>query len=205
MTALLPALLLVAAQPGPVTLHAGPGDGRLVIHAFKKGLLSAFAHDHAFEPARFSVTAALPDGDPARAGVEVIVDARTLEDHAEGLSAANRQKVSAQARGPEHLDAERFPEVRWTCDGLALDPPGPGGARTGSARGVLHLHGVRRPVTLEVELEPEGARWRVRAHGTFQQSDFGVHPFSGMGGALAVKDEVELEVSLTLGPAGPAP
>ncbi|MFT3916694.1 MAG: YceI family protein [Anaeromyxobacteraceae bacterium] len=205
MTGLLPALLLLAAQANPVTLHAGPGDGRLVIHAFKKGLFSAFAHDHAFEAGAFSVRAVLPDGDPVRAEVEVVVDARTLEDHAEGLSAANRRKVSAQARGPEHLDAERFPEVRWTCEGLALDPPGPEGVRAGRARGVLDLHGVRRPVVLEVELEPEGGRWRVRAHGKFRQSEFGVHPFSGMGGALAVKDEVELEVSLTLGAAAAAP
>ncbi|MGC4000474.1 MAG: YceI family protein [Anaeromyxobacter sp.] len=201
MTA-LPLLLplALAAGTGSATLRSGPGDGKVVMRVYKKGLFSPFAHDHAFQPGRWSATAELPDGDPARARVAVRIDARTLEDHAEGLSEADRRKVSGQARGADLLDVERHPEITWRCEGLELDAPGEGGARKGTAHGQLALHGQERPLDLAVEATPDGPGWRVKARGRIRQSGYGIRPFSSMGGALAVKDQVDIEVDLVLRP-----
>jgi polyisoprenoid-binding protein YceI len=196
---LLALAVAVSPAPGEEVLRAGPGSGQVVIHVYKKGLFAVFAHDHAFEPALFGVTAWMPAGDPAHTRVEVVLDTRTLEDQERGLSPADRRKVSAQARGPSLLDTAQYPEITWRCDDLELAGGGEAGTLRGTGHGRLTMHGQERPVDVAFQASPEGDGWRVVGHGRLRQSDFGVGPFSGMGGALAVKDEVEVDISLVLG------
>jgi polyisoprenoid-binding protein YceI len=47
----------------------------------------------------------------------------------------------------------------------------------------------------------EGDGWRVRGGVKFKQSDFGITPFSGFLGTIAVHDEVEVALDLLLTPA----
>ena len=58
------------------------------------------------------------------------------------------------------------------------------------------LHGVRR--SLSVALTVQIGEKEIRARGSFDmlQSDFGIEPFSVLGGALRVEDRVEIEFDL---------
>jgi polyisoprenoid-binding protein YceI len=194
---------LGASPPAAVLLEAGPAEGRIVVHVKKKGLLSAFAHDHSFLATRFKARVELPGGDPAHARVEVVVEAGGLEDQAEGLSEGDRLEVNAQAHGPAVLDAARFPEVTWRAEGLVLEPApdGPAGSLRGTARGRLTLRGQERPLELALEAAREGEGWKLEGRAGLLQSDFGVKPYSSLGGAVAVKDRIEVELSLLLRPA----
>jgi polyisoprenoid-binding protein YceI len=196
------ALLLaaLAAAPPAVTgrLEAGPGSGGVHVRVEKRGVFSAFAHDHDFEVTRWRATAEVPDGDPARASVEVVIDAGSLRDRAKGLSEEDRRKVDAQAAGPDVLDARRTPEITWRSERLTLDPSAADAPLSGTLHGVLTARGRTRPVDARFEARREGEALLVRGRARFRQSEFGIRPFSGFGGTVGVKDAVEVSFTLEL-------
>jgi polyisoprenoid-binding protein YceI len=170
------AVLIASAAARAETLEAVPGpDSRVVVHVYKKGLFSAFAHDHHFEVTEWRATAEVAGDDPARAAIDVVLSARSLRDRQKKLSDADRTKVDAPAAGPEVLDA---------------------------LRGTLTLRGRSGPAVVTFEAERAGAGWRARGSAKVKQSAFGIKPFSGFGGTVGVKDELEIEISLALVPRG---
>lgn len=178
----------------------------MVVRVGKTGLFSAFAHDHRFEVTDWRAEAEIPDGDPARASVAVVVSAASLRDREEALSETDRRKVDAQAAGPEVLDAERYPEIAYRAGAVTLDAAPVEGAKAVRAvlQGTLTLHGRSRPLDVSFEAERDGDAWRVRGRARLKQSDFGIRPFRAFGGTVGVKDVVEVELEMTLRPA-PAP
>lgn len=186
------------------TFEASPADGRIRVLAFKKGLFSGFAHDHRFEAAAWHVTAQVPEGDPAGLSVTVVVEAGSLHDHQEGLTDAERAEVDAKTAGADVLDAAHHPEVTWRSQGATLKPAaGKDRSLRGTARGQLTLRGRTRPADLAFEAERDGESWRVKGKGRLLQTDFGISPFSGFLGTVGVKDEIEIEIEVTLRPASP--
>jgi len=181
------------ADPGRYT--AGPPSGRLTVQVRKRGLLSGLAHDHDFLATAWRAGVTLDPAEGGRARVEVVVEVASLEDQQPALSAEDRGKVNRQAA--QTLDAARFPELRFTADQAVRLPP----AGALDLAGTLTLHGQARPLTLPLQLTAEGEGWRVRGAVKFKQSDFGVSPFSGFLGTIAVHDEVEVALDLLLTPA----
>jgi polyisoprenoid-binding protein YceI len=187
---------------GPARWSAGPGESRVVVNVYKKGLLSGMAHDHHFRAGEFRVTASTDGAGPAPTAFEVVVAAGSLRDEAPDLSPADRAKVDAQAAGEDVLDASRFPEVRFAArEAQAAWPPaGPDGSAGGELRGTLTIRGRERPVAVAVRTAKEGNGLRARGSVRFRQSDFGIEPYSGFLGMVAVEDEVQVDFDLQLTP-----
>jgi polyisoprenoid-binding protein YceI len=196
------ALLAVAATPPAYRLEAQPDSGGVRVHVAKRGLFSGFAHDHDFEVTRWRATADVPEGDPGRASIVLVLEAGSLRDRAEGLSADDRRKVDAQAAGPDVLDAAHAPEITWRSEEVRLEPGAGNDAAPvrGTVHGRLTLRGRTRPVDAAFEAERAGQAWRVQGRARFRQSEFGIKPFRGFGGTVGVKDEVEVAFVLTLLP-----
>src|SRR5512145_1891618 len=95
----LAAVAVVSPARGGV-FEGDPSSGRIVVHVFKAGLFSGFAHDHHFEVTDWHARADVPEGDPGQATVEVVLSARSLRDRQESLSEGDRRKVDEQAAGP---------------------------------------------------------------------------------------------------------
>ena len=91
--------------------------------------------------------------------------------------------------GPEVLDAEHYPEIVFRSTGA--ESAGDGAWRL---RGNLMIHGQSRPV--EVEVRENGGRYRGGAR--FKQSEFGIKPVKVAGGAIRVKDEIQIEFDIQL-------
>ncbi|BDG05124.1 YceI family protein [Anaeromyxobacter oryzae] len=206
-TRILLALITLSATSAPAGSRYEPlptGDG-IRIHVAKRGMLSAFGHDHDFEVTRWHGAAELPDGDPARAVVEVVLAADSLRDREKGLSGSDRKKVEGQTAGPDVLDAARDPEITYRSDHVTLDAgsrPEAGPVR-GTIQGRLTLHGQTKPLDATFEAKRAAEAWQVTGKAKFRQSEFGIKPYTAPGGALGVQDEVEVTFSLTLRP-GPA-
>jgi polyisoprenoid-binding protein YceI len=179
------------------------GDDRIVVHVLKRGLLAAFAHDHRFEVTGWRATLEMAEGDPATASVDVILEAGSLRDGEERLSEADRRKVDAQAAGPEVLDAPHHPSIEFRSTGFrpaAGDAPG---RIAGTLRGDLVVRGRSAPLEVKVEASRQGGGWSVRGSARLRQSDLGIEPFSGFGGTIGVRDEVEVEIGMILRPRVP--
>ncbi len=192
-----PAALSGAARAS--TFGAVLSKSRIVVHVKKRGLLSGMAHDHHFAVRDWRATADFDPANPAEARCEVIAAADSLRDEQPALSSEDRQKVDRQAAGEGVLDARRYPEIRFTSSGPLR---GGDGRVEGTFSGTLRLHGRERPVRASAAATREGEAWRVRASVRFKQSDFGIEPYSGFLGTIAVEDEVLVEADLVMVPGG---
>ena len=109
-------------------------------------------------------------------------------------------------RGADFLDAARYPEISFRS--TLLERTGPNTARV---TGELTLHGVTRPVALDVrfnggyagmELDPN-ARVGFSARGVFNRSDFGMaYGIPPEGSNMGVGDAVEVIIETEF--SGPA-
>jgi polyisoprenoid-binding protein YceI len=186
-------------RPSPGSpLQADTSASRLVIHTTKHGLLSAFSHDHEFNPGRWRALVELDPGHPQAIRVDVRIDAATLHDHVARLSQPLREHVDRTAAGPEVLDAQRYPEISF--HGESASARREGGDLEGVLHGALSLHGTTRP--LDVPFHAQAAASGYRASGTvrFRQTDYGMTPYSTARGSIGVDDEIQLEFDLVLVP-----
>jgi polyisoprenoid-binding protein YceI len=199
------ALAATQMAPGLANADGGrwtavPGKSRLVVHVLKKGLLSGLAHDHHFDAGEFRATAETDASGERLARLEVVVDAASLRDRQPDLSPGDRAKVDAQAAGEDVLDAARFPEIRFVAEAMGDAAPrlAAGDPAGVELRGTLTLRGRSGPVIIPVQATRVGAAWRARGSVRFKQSEFGIEPYSGFLGTIAVHDEVEVEWDLLL-------
>ena len=104
----------------------------------------------------------------------------------------DRAAVAASMKGPEQLDVQQHPHIRFASTSVT---PRSDGALI--VEGHLTLRGRTRTVRLPVTVveQPDGS---VRGRGTlsFKVSDFGIEPYSAFLGAVKVKDEVKLHLDL---------
>jgi hypothetical protein len=159
-----------------------PKRSTVTIHVFKSGLFRAFADDHVVE-------APIIEGslDARVLAVHIAIDVRGMRVLDPGLSAKDRQEVQTRMLGPEVLDGERFPHIRFRS--VAIQPADAG---RWSVRGELEVHGQTRPVTVTVVRE----QGHYKGSASLKQTDFGITPISIAGGTVKVKDEIKIDFDI---------
>ncbi|SFU64985.1 YceI family protein [Pseudoduganella namucuonensis] len=160
------------------------------------GALARLGHDHVIATRGLSGWAVPAAGaKPGRTSFSFRLDQMIVDDTELRAVAGLNTVPSADAiSGTRNnmlvkvLDAEQYPEVR-----VVADTTGPGAP----LETAITLHGVTRHYAVPATLSASGGR--VTASGTVQlkQSDFGIKPFSVLGGALAVQDEMELRFEIS--------
>ncbi len=92
------------------------------------------------------------------------------------------------------LDAGQFPLVTIQATVTGGQPPDL------QADVSMTLHGKVQQFQTPVKFRKEGMLATATGGFTIRQTDFGIEPFSMLGGALAVKDEVEIQYSIVARP-----
>ena len=174
----------------------GPDGGRLTLRTYRTGLAAQAGHDLTIEVTRWS--GELDGDDRAPARLEAHIDMGSLQIRAGTggvmpLTDRDRREIAATAR--KQLEADRHPEATFVAE--QFEPDGSSGG--GVISGTLTLHGQTHPFRLQVSRNGEG---RYRATGTIVQSQFGIKPYSGMFGALKLRDAVDVEADVDLTGAG---
>ena len=173
-------------------LHSDSSSGECLVYTYKEGMLSPLAHDLIIRVTTWSVDVNLERGTVEAAfdaGSLRVIDAAKDGVLAEGtLSAQAREEIDENIR--KHvLETAKFSEVRFT--GEKIEPVGDGFQFEGS----LYLHGRARPITATSRAEGELQVIELQIH----QPDFAIKPFKAMLGALKVKPDVLVKLSLHLG------
>jgi polyisoprenoid-binding protein YceI len=180
-------------------IRLGPATAACHVLTFREGLLSGLGHDLELAVTRFDV-----EVDETARTVHARFDAtslrveRALRDGvplADGLSASDRLAIEDHVR-KDVLDAGRYPEVRFRSTRVVDVADG------FDVRGVLALHGRERDVAVALRRTGERYAADVRLH----QPDFGIRPYSALLGAIRVKPDVIVRLSLPVAPprgAGP--
>jgi polyisoprenoid-binding protein YceI len=174
---------------------------RVIIHVLPAGLLSGALHEHHFQPESWSGEISWDPEHPAALRLEARFAADSLHDQQSKLSARDIAKVEGQTRSPDILDVKKFPKIEFRAESAQVSrPPGADGAFEGTLAGSLTLHGQTRPLRLEVKGRIAEGRLEASATASFKQSDFGMKPYKTALGAIAVRDEVTVEIAILASP-----
>jgi polyisoprenoid-binding protein YceI len=128
--------------------------------------------------------------DPAESSVEVDIDATSVE--------TSNEKRDEHLRSPDFFDVERYPLITFNSKRVEGESPG-----HFLVHGDLTLHGVTRPVTLEVEYhgwttdQLGDRRARFSARTAVDRADFGVTwnvAIEAGGVVVGKKARLELEI-----------
>jgi polyisoprenoid-binding protein YceI len=154
----------------------------MTVRVFKAGVLSAFGHDH-------EIAAPLAEGsvDAGARKVELRVDASALRVADPKVSDKDRGEIQSTMLGSEVLDAQTFKEIRFRSTHAEQSTPG-----AWTVAGDLTLHGQTRPVSVQVR-EKDG---RYSGSCKLNITEFGIKPVKAAGGAVRVKDEVQIDFDI---------
>jgi polyisoprenoid-binding protein YceI len=149
-----------------------------VVLAFREGLLAAVGHDVTLRVSDFTVDVGADDT------IEARFAAASLRVTSPSSPADARDIERRAAR--DVLDAARFPSVVFRSSQVSRS----GG--TAQVAGTLTLHGVTRSIAFAAV--DDGARWHAEV--PLDQRQFGIRPYVALLGALRVRPEVIVRLSV---------
>ncbi|WP_298311982.1 YceI family protein [Propionivibrio sp.] len=190
---------LPAAQTVRYVIRPDLSELRFLV--FRAGTLARLGHSHvvqanniqgeihlaqAIRQSSFSLV--LPVAD-----FRVDDESSRLEEGEEFAKLPDAEAIAGTTRnmlGEKVLDAARYPNIE--IESLALDGPdwGPDIAVR------IKLHGVEREMTVPTAIERNGEQLVVTALFSVNQSDFGITPLSGLGGAVQVANTLRVRMRL---------
>ena len=172
------------------------------IYVFPGGAVPTWGHNHVLTSPNFTGFAYLPSKGTtdARFDLEFRLDQLEIDNPdersklGEAFSSTLEPDVINTIRehmlGEDNLQAELYPVVRIRSVHVAGVIP------KLAAEVQIDLHGQQKTMTMPLSVEYLPNRLIATGAFVFRQSDFGIHPYSILGGFLAVLDEVVVEFSL---------
>lgn len=185
-----------AEAAGQTVLRIDPGRSLIAVVVRRGGRLARLGHDHLIASRTLEGFVAPEQG---RADLRFRLDQLSVDEPELRAEAGLDTPLSDAAREGTRrnmldkvLDAERFPDVLIHAARAA-------GADTLAV--AITLHGVTRGMDIPVDIESRAGRaadatLSVSGSASLKQSDFGIAPFSVLGGALAVQDRLELRFKI---------
>ena len=188
----------LAGEAGQV-YRLAPDDSEIRILAYRAGALAEQGHNHVVTVPAFRGRAWLPEEGLAEARFDLVAELADLEvdppearaelGHTFGkpFTAEQRQGTRANMLGDGLLQADRHPRL---------------GLRSVEVRGALPrpvvkmaitLHGVTREQWVPLAMETEGDRLVAEGRFLIRHGDFGLEPFTALGGLLAVQERIMVE------------
>ena len=178
------------------------GESLLTVLVFRGGALAKAGHNHVIASHALTGTAWIPPEDASRASFEVHVPVNefTIDEPAlralEGKEFAAEVPDSAREGTKKNmlsepmLDGARFPDVVLKSERLES------GSEGMLAQVSVAIRGQTRTVTVPVRYEIKENEVRAQGQFALRQTDLGLTPFSLLGGALRVEDEMTVKFSV---------
>ena len=164
-------------------------NSECLVFTFKDGLLSRLAHDLKMQVERFSI-----EVDETTRGITATFDPSSLQvvcamvdgnDDPSTLSKGDKKKIYDNIV-KDVLHSRKHPEIRF--DSTNVVERGEGFA----VEGTLQMHGKSR--SIQTSVRAEGDRWVAEVN--IHQPDFGIKPYTAALGALKVKPDVRVRLSV---------
>ena len=184
-----------AAAQGRTVFRVDPASSLVVIEVYRAGSLARLGHDHVVA-SHDTHGYVLPDAVNADLYVEIdrlVVDEPALRAEAHFDTQPSAEDVAGTRRnmlGSGVLDAARYPFALVHVAGVS----GTGDGRMASVS--IALHGMTREMQVPLQIETTVGEMTVSGRLTVRQTDFGITPLSVLGGAIQVKDTIELRFRL---------
>ena len=189
------------AGHGETLLTIDARDSQVVILVGKAGLLKFAGHAHEVEAPAVRGRVRFDPTDWPNASVWLEFDAAALRVTGAGEAVSDVPAVQQTMLGEQVLDVRRYPKITFQSRRVSAAFHGLHDA-TLTIDGDLTVHGTTRPVRVRADATVD-ASGRVTAKGTFtlKQTDFGMVPVTAAGGAVRVKDALDIRFVLKASPA----
>ncbi|WP_229204543.1 YceI family protein [Duganella sp. CF458] len=169
------------------------GESLIAITVRRGGPLARMGHDHLVATRQIEGFVDLEQG---RTELRFRLDQLTVDEAALRKEAGLATQPSADAIDGTRrnmfskvLQAQAYP---WVLVRAAFEA-----GMKDRLRVEVTLHGVTRSYQVQMQLREDGSTVLANGAFTVKQSDFGITPFAVFGGALAVKDELELKFAIS--------
>ena len=184
-----------AAAQGKPVYRVDPARSLIAITVRRGGSLARYGHDHII--ASHEVVGYISP-EESRADVYVLLNELVVDEQALRVEAGlNTQPSESDIAGTRAnmlekvLESQKFPFALISVNVLEK-------TQSGMKLSVaITLHGVTRTFEVPTQLETTGAEMGVSGLIEFNQSDFGIVPFSVLGGAIRVEDLVSLRFKIS--------
>lgn len=182
------AYYLQAAADGKPVFRIDPSRSLVVVEVRRGGSLAKFGHDHVIASHDVTGFVATAEGrsDLYVALDRLIVDEPGLRAEAGFDTQPSESDIAGTRRNmlERVLDAAQYPFVTVRVAGSGGD--------SRVLEVAVTLHGVTRALQVPARFESAGEELGVSGRFSLKQSDFGITPFSILGGAIQVQDRVDL-------------
>lgn len=155
------------------------------------GPIKAFGHDHLVSANMISGCLLFNEKTLVDSSVDLIVHAASLRVIDPGESDEDRRQVQNTMAGKDVLDAEKYPEIRFTSTRVRQKNK-IGGHWEIILEGILTIHGVEKSISLQLQLSAKDSELRAEGEVSFLQTDFGITPIKVGEGAVKVKNRVRI-------------
>lgn len=204
---LLASALFWLAQPAPAqtadhVFTLDPSASQIRMYAFRAGQARQFGHNHVLAAPRFTGEFVLSSQGPGQSHFDLAFRLDELEfdnpSHrsetgaafATTLAPALIESTREHMLGEFNFQANQFPWVRIKSLQIVGETP------RFAARIAVEMHGQQREAWVALNVQGLPERLQVEGSMVLVQSDFGVKPYSVLGGLLAVEDPVVIEFRL---------
>jgi hypothetical protein len=155
----------------------------ITIHVGKTGVFSAAGHDH-------WVSAPITSGEISEKGARSVhfsVDAHKLKVKPDAKVNPNDEAQIQETMEQKVLESEKYPLIQFRSSSVAQDSSG-----SWLVTGELTLHGVSKSIVVTVKQAGEVYSGNAR----IKQTDFGIQPVRVAGGAVKVKNELDVQFQI---------
>ena len=157
-------------------------------------MFSAFGHDPIIYIREFSGEVQFVPGTFENASLRLTIDTNSLAVGPE-VKEKDRAEIEQTMRR-DVLETAKYPEVIFTSENISVNRVAQGRYRA-RAIGDLSLHGVSQKnlwITAETTLSENG--FRAKGEFAIKQTDFGIKPYSAVGGGIKLKNELKFSFDI---------
>lgn len=195
------ALALLACPAGAAVAQAelfviDPGISRVHVHLGRSGLLKFMGHDHEIDAPLAQGRIEVNAGDPADSRVDIHWDAPLLAIVPGTEPDEDVPTVEERMRGPDVLDVDRHPGIRfWSFEILVREADPAAGRWRLLVRGGLELKGMRHTVEVPLEVVREGDEVVATGEAKLRLRSLGIEPPS-VGGVVKVSNDFRVSFEI---------
>ena len=184
------AFYLQALKQGKPVFRVDSRESLVVIEVRRSGSLARLGHDHVVASHELTGYVAPGEGradlyvvlarlavDEAALRAEAGFETHPTESDIEGTRAHMLEKV---------LEADKFPFALVRVSGVDAS------RREAAMSVAITLHGVTRALQVPATIDADADKISVTGRLSLDQTDFGITPYSVLGGAIAVQNRVDL-------------
>lgn len=198
-TTTTPATPVVAppASPASASFVLDPKKSMVfvIVKNDPSSLLSGLAHDHAIGATGWTGNVTWPVDAGATCKIEITVPVAGLEVDIAGyrekagldgqeVSAEDKAKIKENFSGSRQLDAKNYPNITFKSTACK------GAGTAFMIEGDMTLRGQTRKVVVPMTIKTDGTSFSASGKFTLRGSDYGMPPFSAVGGTLRNQDSL---------------